>query len=104
MTPSRQIAFDILLEVETGAYASDLLTLRAAPLEQRDAALASAIVLGVLRYRAQIDFIIGDLSVGPHRQACPEVLAALRMGVYQLRYLDRIPAHAAVDASVDLVK
>ena len=104
MTPSRQIAFDILLEVEAGAYASDLLTLRAAPLEQRDAALASAIVLGVLRYRAQIDFIIGDLSGRPTRKLDPEVFAALRMGVYQLRYLDRIPAHAAVDASVDLVK
>jgi 16S rRNA (cytosine967-C5)-methyltransferase len=104
MSSSRQIAFDILVEVESGGYASDLLTVHCAALDRRDAALASTIALGVLRYRAQLDCLIAQLSGRGTGKLDREVLTALRMGVYQLRYLDRIPAHAAVDASVDLVK
>ena len=100
----REIAYDILLEVESGGYASDLLLARGAALDSRDAGLASAIVMGVLRYRAQIDFLIEQLAGRPARKLDAEVVAALRMGVFQLRYLDRVPAHAAVDASVELVK
>ncbi len=104
MNLSRQIAFDVLIAVESGAYAADMLNLRTASLEHRDAALASSIVLGVLRHRAGIDFVITTLSGRQAARLDAEVLTALRMGVYQLRYLDRIPAHAAVDASVELVK
>ena len=100
----RQIAFHILLEVETGAHASDLLAAHTASLDSRDAGLATAIVLGVLRYRAQIDWIIAQLSGRAPAKLDSEVLTALRMGVYQLRYLDRVPEHAAVNASVELVK
>ncbi len=91
----------MLRKVHGGGYASDLLFERSARLESRDAALASEIVFGVLRFQAQLDFLIARLAPRP---LDAEVLIALRMGVYQLRYLDRIPPHAAVSESVELVK
>jgi 16S rRNA (cytosine967-C5)-methyltransferase len=95
---ARAAAFDILRKVEAGGFASDLLLSQTAALESRDAGLASEIVFGVLRYRAQLDYLIGP------RKLDLEVRIALRMGIYQLRYLERIPPHAAVKESVDLVK
>jgi 16S rRNA (cytosine967-C5)-methyltransferase len=101
--PARIAAFDILLKVESGGYASDLLLADTASLDSRDAGLASEIVFGVLRYRAQLDYLIERYS-GRSRKLDPEVRSALRMAVYQLRYLERIPPHAAVAESVDLVR
>jgi 16S rRNA (cytosine967-C5)-methyltransferase len=98
---SRAVAYDILRKVAAGGYASDLLL--AAPLDTRDAGLASQIVFGVLRFRAQLDFLI-DHYEGRPRRLDPEVRESLRMGIFQLRYLDRVPAHAAVAESVELVK
>ena len=102
-TTSRTLAFDILLKVESGGYASDLLAERSAGLDSRDAGLASEIVFGVLRYRAQLDYLI-ELYSGRRQKLDREVRTALRMGIYQLRYLDRIPEHAAVTEGVELVK
>src|ERR1039457_6851801 len=87
--PARIAAFDILRRVEAGGYASDLLLERTAALDSRDAGLASEVVFGALGYRARLD---------------AEVPSALRMGLYQLRYLERIPAHAVVTDAVELVK
>ena len=98
ISPARTTAFDILLAVESGGYASDLLAARTGALDARDAGLAHQIVMGVLRYRAQIDCLIGS------RKLDAEVRTALRMGIFQLRHLDRVPAHAAVGESVELVK
>jgi 16S rRNA (cytosine967-C5)-methyltransferase len=102
VSPSRALAFEILRLVERGGYAGDLLYSRSASLEPKDAALASEIVLGALRYQAQLDFLIARLT--SHPRLDPEVRIALRMAVYQMRYLDRIPARAAVSESVELVK
>jgi len=99
---ARTLAFDILRRVDAGGYASDLLLKAAVPLDPRDAALAYDIVFGVLRFRAQLDFLIAHY--GATRKLDPEVRTALRMGIYQLRYLERIPPHAAVAESVQLVK
>jgi len=104
MSPARHLAFETLRKVGGGGYASDLLLSGAAPLDSRDAALASEIVFGVLRYQAQLDFLIEHYSGRAIRKLDFGVLLALRMGVYQLRYLDRVPAHAAVSQSVELVK
>jgi 16S rRNA (cytosine967-C5)-methyltransferase len=101
MSPARRAAFDILLKTESGGYASDLL--RATALDSRDAGLTSQIVFGVLRFRAQLDFLIEHYA-GRARKLDPEVRAALRMAIYQMRYLERVPAHAAVAESVELVK
>ncbi|HYZ83140.1 MAG TPA: transcription antitermination factor NusB [Bryobacteraceae bacterium] len=101
---ARQVAFDVLLRIESGGWAADLLLERSADLDSRDAGLASEIVFGGLRYQAQLDFLIESLSQRRVTKLDPEVRVALRMGVYQLRYLERIPRHAAVSESVDLVK
>src|SRR5438445_3784726 len=95
IAPARLAAFDILQLVESGGYASDLLLARTADLDSRDAGLASEIVFGVLRYRAQLDFLIIHYA-GRSRKLDPEVRTALRMAIYQIRYLERVPPHAAV--------
>jgi 16S rRNA (cytosine967-C5)-methyltransferase len=103
VSPARAAAFDVLLRVLRGAYASDLLIQRTSQLSSRDAGLASHIVFGVLRFRAQLDFLI-DHYAGHPAKTEPGLRAALWMGIFQLRYLDRIPRHAAVDESVELAK
>jgi len=103
LSPARRTAFDVLRKVESGGWASDLLLAESAALDSRDAGLASEIVFGALRYQAQIDYLI-DFYSGRARRLDAEVRIALRMGIYQLRHLERVPAHAAVREAVDLVK
>ena len=103
ISPPRLVAFGALRKVESGGYASDLLLSRSEGLDSRDAGLAAGIVFGALRYQAQLDYLIEYYS-GRKLRLDPEVRIALRMGIYQLRYLERIPAHAAVAESVELVK
>ncbi len=78
ISPARTVAFDVLLQVESGGYASDLLVARSAGLDARDAGLAHEIVFGALRYRAQLDYLIGIYS-GRARKLDREVRTALRM-------------------------
>lgn len=101
LSPARQTAFLVLRKTLDGGYASDLLVKHSASLDSRDAGLASEIVFGCLRYQTQLDHIINRFVPGP---LDPEVRIALRMGIYQLRHLDRIPVHAAVGESVELAK
>lgn len=103
LATARQVAFDVLLKtaLKDNSHAVDELRRLAAHLDSRDAGLAEEIVFGVLRHQAQLDHIIRGLARGV---LDAEVRIALRMGIYQLRYLDRIPPHAAVGESVDLVK
>jgi 16S rRNA (cytosine967-C5)-methyltransferase len=106
VTPARQIAFDILQHVEAeGAYASDLLhTALDARVKSVDAALATELTMGVLRWRRLLDFLLErNLKKSMERLDLP-VAIALRMGLYQLRFLDKIPASAAINESVELVK
>ena len=104
ISPARVTAFEVLRLVEQGGYAADLLASRSGGLESRDAGLASEIVLGALRYQSQLDFLIEHFSGRAAPRLDPEVRIALRLGIYQLRYLDRVPAHAAVSQSVELAK
>ncbi|MGH9613647.1 MAG: transcription antitermination factor NusB [Bryobacteraceae bacterium] len=102
ISPGRLVAFDVLRRVHGGGYATDLLLLKSADLGKRDAGLAEEIVMGCIRYQAQLDYSIAKLA--RVEKLDPEVRIALRMGIYQLRYLSRIPPHAAVQESVELVK
>lgn len=104
LSPARAISFRILDRVRQGGYASDLLRAGTAKLAQRDAALAERIVFGCLRRQNEIDFLIGQFSGKPALKLDDAVRIALRIGVFQLRYLDRVPAHAVVGDSVELVK
>ncbi|MGA2136081.1 MAG: transcription antitermination factor NusB [Bryobacteraceae bacterium] len=104
LSPARGLAFEILTAVERGGYAGDLLAARAGDLDSRDAGLASEIVFGVLRYQSQLDYLIEWYSGKPATRLDVPVRLILRMGIYQLRYLDRVPPHAAVSESVELIK
>src|SRR5262245_37269774 len=104
ISPARLAAFEVLKGVAAGGLSDVLLVQRTAGLSARDAGLAEEIALGVLRRQLQLDFLIeyfGGLKIAKLDEA---VLIALRIGVYQLRYLDRVPSHAAVAESVELVK
>src|SRR5258705_8686853 len=106
ISPAHTTAFDILLQVEKeDAYASELLhSAQYAALSSEDHGLATQIVMGVLRWRSQLDSVIAPFSKWPLTKLDAEVLTALRMGAYQLTRLERVPAHAAVHESVELVK
>lgn len=108
ISPARDLAFRVLKKVHGGGYASDLLRHEGAAavsnVDTRDAGLAEAIVMGVLRYQGQLDFLIGYFAGRKQPKLDLEVRIALHMGIYQLRYLDRVPPHAAVMESVELVK
>jgi len=103
---ARTLAFDILRAVETKeAHAGDLLHERLdAKIKPQDAALATELTLGVLRWQGLLDFLAEQHTKTPTSELDPEVRIALRLGLYQLRYLSRVPARAAVNESVELVK
>lgn len=103
---ARTIAFDVLLRVAIqGAYADEVLRAELdKTVKAEDAGLATELALGVLRWQRLLDFFI-DRSLSKASKALDvEVRIALRLGIYQLRFLDRIPASAAVNESVELVK
>src|ERR1051326_6184542 len=106
VSPARLAAFNILLRVEReSAYAVDLL--HSALLDELspvDRHLVTEIVMGVLRWRSVLDQTIALLSFTPFRKLDLEVLTALRIGVYQKQFLSKIPAHASVNETVELVK
>ncbi len=105
-SPARTAAFDILLRVErVSSYASELLHSAAyESLSTADHALATELVMGVLRWRATLDDEIAQTSSQAISRLDPEVLTALRLALYQLRRLDRVPPRAAIHESVELVK
>ena len=103
LSPARLAAFEILRKVELGGYAGDLLLTRTGALDSRDAGLASQIVFGCLRRQAQLDYLI-EIYAGRPRKLDAEVRIVLRMALFQIRHLERIPPHAAVSESVALVK
>jgi 16S rRNA (cytosine967-C5)-methyltransferase len=106
ISSARAAAFEILLRIEnTDAYASELLhSSRFAKLSPVDHGLLTELVMGILRWRTVLDKSIAEHLAQPIAKLDVEVLTALRLGVYQLLFLDRIPAHSAVNESVELVK
>ena len=106
ISPARTAAFDILLRVEReSSYASELLhSAESEQLSVADHGLATELVMGVLRWRSLLDDKIAEASSQPLAKLDPEVLIAIRLALYQLRWLDRIPARAAIHESVELVK
>jgi 16S rRNA (cytosine967-C5)-methyltransferase len=106
VSPSRLAGFEILLRVEREqAYAVELLhSSRLDGLSHEDRGLAFEITMGVLRWRSRLDAAIKEFSFTPFHKLDVEVLTALRIGAYQLMFLERIPARAAVNEGVELVK
>ena len=106
ISPARVAAFDILLRIEQqDAYASELLhSSQYEKLSAVDHGLATELVMGVLRWRSRLDEEIGRYTDKGMQKLDVEVLTALRLGAYQLGFLDRMPERAAVHESVELVK
>ncbi|MDP2311488.1 MAG: transcription antitermination factor NusB [Pseudomonadota bacterium] len=99
VNPGRAAALNALLAVERGEHAEDALA-RLAPRDPADRGLAWHLVLGILRNRPAIDAIVQQAAKRTTKNLDPEVLAALRMGVFELRR-SRVPPHAAVDQAVE---
>lgn len=106
VSPARRAAFQVLLAVERGrSHSDDLLRGKQVnALSAADRNLTTALVLGVLRWQIWLDEQIKVLLAHPNARLDDEVLIALRMGAFQLRYLERIPTRAVVDESVELAK
>src|ERR1700675_3787308 len=106
ISQARTIAFDILRRVETqNAFADEVLRAELGPsVRTEDAGLATELTLGVLRWRRLLDFLTGRYLSNAAKALDVEVRIALRLGAYQLWFLDRVPVHAAVHESVELVK
>ena len=105
-SPARAAAFDILLRVERdSAYASELLhSATYEKLSTADHALATELVMGVQRWRSRLDDEIAQASSQALSKLDLEILIALRLALYQFRWLDRVPQRAALHESVELVK
>jgi 16S rRNA (cytosine967-C5)-methyltransferase len=106
ISPARAAAFDILLRVESeSSYASELLHASTCQrLSTQDHALTTELVMGVLRWRSRLDEEIAQASAQPSSRLDIEIMIALRLALYQFRWLDRIPTRAALHESVELVK
>lgn len=104
----RRLALDVLLEVETRAAFADASLGRA--LAERpswpakDRALATRLVYGTIAWRRRLDWIADHWSRPRSERLDPDVRLCLRLGLFQLFFSDRIPAFAAVDTAVELVK
>ena len=101
---ARTAAFGALLAVERGAWSAEALASKSVHLDSRDAGLASDIVFGTLRHQGEIDALVDKYSKRPAARLDEAVRLALRIALYQIRFLDRVPDHAAVNDSVELAR
>lgn len=107
MKSSREVAYDVLFSVlYDNAYSN--LALDSAQKENSlsslDSAFCTALTYGVLERLMTLDYTIRKLSSVPFRKIEPSTLIILRMGLYQIVYMDKVPDNAAVNESVNLAK
>lgn len=106
MKTSRQIVAEMLIKMESNKSYSNILldhTLSQEKLENRDKALAASLFYGVLERRMTLDHIIRQYSNIEFDKIHPQALSALRLGLYQLLFMNSIPENAAVDESVKIL-
>src|SRR6266568_2856578 len=105
VSPARLAAFDILRRVEEeSAFASVLLAAREEGLRPNDRSLCHELVMGVLRRQLWLDYLIAHYANRAVERLDLPVRLGLRLGLYQLRFLSRVPASAAVNDSVKLMR
>lgn len=101
ISPARIAAFEILLKIEKEkAYSSILLPIYEENLSEKDSGLCHELTLGILRKQIYLDKVIESFV---NKKLDLEVRIALRLGLYQLLFLDKIPAYSAINESVNLV-
>jgi 16S rRNA (cytosine967-C5)-methyltransferase len=104
-TPARRAAFSVLRRVfEDDSYADRALAAVAEGLDPRERAFAQQLAYGAVQRVRTLDHAIDALGRRPMRKLDPPVRAALRLGAYQVIYLDAVPARAAANESVELVR
>jgi len=105
IAPARRAAYEVIRRVfEEGAYADRALRSASEGLDERDVALARRLAFGAVQRVRTLDHAIETLGKRPVHKLDPPVRAALRLGGYQLGYLDGVPQYAAVNESVELVR
>lgn len=106
ISPARAAAYNALYAVAAANrdLPDALFRTRQGLSDERDRALAAELVIGTLRWQAQLDYLIGRVSGRPLARIDPEVLQILRLGAYQLVHLTRVPAAAAVNDAVALTR
>ena len=108
MIDARMLAYQVLLHMERKAAHPDRLIRavldRHERLAERDRALLTELVYGVLRWQGRLDWHIDRLSRAKPSKIVPAIRVLLRLGLYQILMLDRIPVHAAVNESVKIAK
>jgi 16S rRNA (cytosine967-C5)-methyltransferase len=105
VSPARACAYTVVRRVfEQGAYADRALAAEARALDPRDRAFATALAYGAIQRRRTLDHVMQRFASRPLERLDPPVLAALRLGLYQLLYLGGVADYAAVDESVELAK
>jgi 16S rRNA (cytosine967-C5)-methyltransferase len=108
MVTSRTLAYQVLLHLEHKASHPDRLIRTAlerhSQLDERDRALLTELVYGVVRWQGRLDWHLDQLSRTRPDRIDPAVRVLIRLALYQILFLDRIPNHAAVNDSVDIAK
>ncbi len=105
ISPARRAAFEVVRRVaEECAYAERAFRTAAAKLDPRDRALAQRLAYGTVQRLRTLDRAIETLGGRPVRKIDPPALAALRLGAYQLGFVEGVPRYAAVNESVELVR
>jgi 16S rRNA (cytosine967-C5)-methyltransferase len=106
ITPARRVAFEILTLVGEGKGHSDELLhgVRTDGLSDSDRHLATALVMGVLRWQIALDANVRRFLQRPDQRLAEPVALVLRLGALQLLHMDRIPAHAAISESVEMCR
>jgi 16S rRNA (cytosine967-C5)-methyltransferase len=108
MVTSRTLAYQILLHIEQKASHPDRLIQTAlerhSRFDERDRALLTELVYGVVRWQGRLDWHIDELSRTKPGKIAPAVRVLLRLALYQILFLDRIPDHAAVNDTVNIAK
>jgi 16S rRNA (cytosine967-C5)-methyltransferase len=105
ISPARRAAYQVLLRVfEDGAYADRALRSAASGLDERDRALTRRLAFGAVQRARTLDHAIEVLGRRKVHRLDPPVRAALRLGAYQLGFVDGVPRYAAVNESVELVR
>lgn len=104
-TLAREVAYRVLFRCEnSGSYSNIALdaALSSTELSNEDRRFVTRLVYGVIERSITLDYIIGKLSSRPTDKIDPAAMMIIRMGLYQMIYMDRVPTHAAVDSSVEL--
>src|SRR5881392_2366304 len=103
---ARDVAFRVMRRVTDGAFADRAFRAEAsrARLSAQDRAFAQQLAYGAIQRRLTLDHVIAQLSDRPLAKLDPPLLDALRVGVYQLLFMDSVPDHAAVSETVELAK